>query len=100
MNTKLSPGALGTAGAIISVAVMLLLGIFGNLGIYSGAVEMMMKWHMFFSLSPLGIAGGMIEAAIISFVLLYSFSWIYNRLSRSRDNQELPESSSTITKGG
>ncbi len=80
MNAKLKPGALATAGAIVAVAVMLLLGIFGNLGIYSGAVEMMMKWHMFFSLSLLGIIGGMIEAAVISFVLLYLFAWIYNRL--------------------
>ncbi len=81
MNAKLNSGALATAGAIVSVAVMLLLGILGNFGIYSGAVEMMMKWHMFFSLSPLGIAGGMIEAAIISFVLIYFFSRLYNRLS-------------------
>ena len=80
MKMELKPGALAAAGAIVSVAVMLLLGIFGNFGIYSGAVEMMIKWHMFFSLSPLGIAGGMIEAAIISFVLLYIFAWIYNRL--------------------
>ncbi len=79
MNAKLNPGALASAGAIVSVAVMLLLGIFGNLGIYSGAAEMMMKWHMFFSLSLLGIIGGMIEAAVISFVFLYFFAWIYNR---------------------
>ncbi len=80
MNAKLKPGALATAGAIVAVAVMLLLGIFGNLGIYSGAVEMMMKWHLFFSLSLMGIIGGMVEAAVISFVLLYLFAWIYNRL--------------------
>ncbi len=80
MNAKLKPGALAAAGAIVAVAVMLLLGIFGNLGIYSGAVEMMMKWHIFFSLSLMGIIGGMVEAAVISFVLLYLFAWIYNRL--------------------
>ncbi|MFV2081705.1 MAG: hypothetical protein ACC669_07560 [bacterium] len=80
MNAKLKPGALATAGAIVAVAVMLLLGIFGNLGIYSGAVEMMMRWHIFFSLSLIGIIGGMVEAAVISFVLLYLFAWIYNRL--------------------
>ncbi|NOY85969.1 MAG: hypothetical protein GXP52_01540 [Deltaproteobacteria bacterium] len=59
---------------------MLLLGILGNLGLYGGAVEMMMKWHMIFSLSPLGIIGGMVEAAVISFVLLYSFGVVYNRI--------------------
>ena len=29
----------------------------------------------------MGIAGGMIEAAIVTFALLYGFAWIYNRLS-------------------
>ena len=78
---KLNPMALGVAGAIISSVIMLVLGVLGNLGIYTGAVEMMTKWHVFFSLSPLGIAGGMIEAAIVTFALLYGFAWIYNRLS-------------------
>lgn len=79
MKTKLNPLALGLAGAIISAAVMLLLGIIGNFGLYEGAVDMMMKWHTFFSLSPLGIVGGMIEAAVISFVLLYAFSVVHNK---------------------
>lgn len=72
--------ALGYAGAIISAAGMLLLGVLGNLGLYSGAVAMMSEWHMFFSLSIGGIIGGMIEAAIISFVILYTFAIVYNRL--------------------
>ncbi|MBR9690684.1 hypothetical protein GOV08_03285 [Candidatus Woesearchaeota archaeon] len=58
---------------------MLLLGILGNLGIYTSAAEQMMKWHTFFSLSIGGIIAGMIEAAIISFVFLYLFGWIYNK---------------------
>lgn len=79
VKAKLNPLVLGVSGAIVAVAVMLLLGILGNFGIYEGAVDMMMKWHMFFSLSPLGIVGGMIEAAVISFVLLYLFAIIYNK---------------------
>ncbi|MAZ67744.1 hypothetical protein CL652_03170 [bacterium] len=58
---------------------MLLLGVFGNMGIYLGAVQMMQAWHMFFSLSFVGIVGGMIEAAIISFVFLYAFAFVYNK---------------------
>jgi len=80
MRAKLDPRALGVSSAVVSAAVMLLLGILGNLGLYGGAVEMMMKWHMIFSLSPLGIIGGMVEAAVISFVLLYSFGVVYNRI--------------------
>lgn len=73
--------ALGYAAAIVSAVVMLLLGILGNLGIYRGAVEMMKEWHMFFSLSPAGIIGGMIEAAVISFVFACFFGWVYNKLA-------------------
>jgi len=72
--------ALGYAGAIISAICMLLLGILGNMGLYTGAVAMMSEWHMFFSLSIGGIIGGMIEAAIISFVILYAFAIVYNWL--------------------
>jgi hypothetical protein len=80
MNAKLNPIALGTAAAIVAALSMLVLGIFGNIGIYTGAVDMMRQWHMFFSLTPLGIITGMIEAAVISFVFLYLFGWIYNKL--------------------
>ena len=80
MNEKLNSTALGTAAAIVAALSMLILGIFGNIGIYTGAVDMMSQWHMFFNLSPLGILAGMIEAASISFVFLYLFGWIYNKL--------------------
>ncbi|MBU0461362.1 MAG: hypothetical protein KJ574_02120 [Nanoarchaeota archaeon] len=58
---------------------MLLLGILGNLGVYTNAVNAMMQWHMFFSLSVVGIIGGMIEAAVWGFVLLYLLAWLYNK---------------------
>ncbi|HDZ54640.1 MAG TPA: hypothetical protein ENI19_03200 [Candidatus Nealsonbacteria bacterium] len=60
---------------------MLLLGILGNLGMYTGAVEMMQQWHIFFSLSIGGIIAGIIEAAVISFILIYKFGWLYNKLT-------------------
>jgi hypothetical protein len=78
-GTKLNPMSLGIAAAVIAALTMLLLGIFGNLGIYTGAVEMMQEWHMFFNLSIGGIITGMIEAAIISFVFAYAFGWVYNK---------------------
>ncbi len=78
---RLHPAALGYAGAALSAAGMLLLGILGSIGMYSGFVEMMLQAHMFFSLSFLGIVSGMVEAAIISFVLLYAFALLYNFFS-------------------
>lgn len=79
MAEELNALALGYAAAIISAAGMLLLGIFGKLGIYTGAVEMMQQWHAFFTLSIGGIIAGMIEAAVISFVFAYAFAWAYNK---------------------
>lgn len=77
--TKLNEKAFGYGAAIIGAAMMLILGIFGNIGIYTGAVEMMRQWHMFFSLSLTGIIGGMIEAAVFSFIACYAFAWAYNK---------------------
>ncbi|AAM04745.1 hypothetical protein [Methanosarcina acetivorans] len=79
MEQQLKPLALGLAAAIVSAIIMGLLGILGNLGIYTGAVEMMRQWHMFFSLTLTGIIAGMIEAAIISFIFAYLFGIFYNK---------------------
>jgi hypothetical protein len=70
MNQKLNAFALGAAAAIVAALGMLILGLLGNLGIYSGAVSMMSQWHMFFSLSPFGILTEMAEAAVITFVFI------------------------------
>ncbi len=75
------PLALAGAAAIVAAIIMLLLGILGNFGVYTGAVEMMRQWHVFFSLSIGGIIAGMFEAAIITFVFVYLFVFIYNKLA-------------------
>jgi hypothetical protein len=80
MNDKLNAFAFGAAAAIVAALGMLILGVLGNLGLYSGAVLMMSQWHMFFSLTPLGILTGMIEAAGITFVFVYIFGLIYNKI--------------------
>lgn len=79
---KLHALALGYATALVAALTMLFLGIAGNLGFYSGAVEMMVQWHMFFSLSFGGIIAGVIEASVISFVFMYLLGWFYNRLAK------------------
>lgn len=73
--------ALGYAGAITAAACMLLLSIVGGFGFYMGAMQMMMGWHMFYGSSFGGVIGGMIEAAVISFIFFYLFGLIYNRFA-------------------
>ena len=80
MNTKLNPLALGGASAAIAAFVMLGLGILGNLGVYTGAVEAMQQWHIFFSLGIGGIIAGMIEGAVSAFLGAYLFGWLYNQI--------------------
>ncbi len=81
MKHTLNALALGYAAAIMSALVMLTLGILANLGIYEEAAATMAQHHLIFSLSFLGIIGGMVEAAIISFITGYIFGWLYNRLA-------------------
>lgn len=75
------PLALAGAAAIVAAVAMLLLGIMGNIGVYTSAVEMMQQWHMFFSLSIGGIIAGIFEGAAITFVFVYLFGFIYNKLA-------------------
>jgi len=84
-NQKINELAFAKALAVWSALVMLILGILGNLGIYSGAVNMMQGWHMFSNTGFSGIIGGIIEAAIISFVFGYAFAVIYNSLLPTKD---------------
>ena len=62
----------------MAAVVMLLLGIFGAIGVYEGAVQMMEQWHLFFEPTVGGTIAGIFEAAIISFGLTYSLAWLYN----------------------
>lgn len=63
---------------MISAGLMLLLGIAARMGVYVGAAERMMDWHMYFSLTPGGIVGGMVEAAIIALIVCWLFAYCYN----------------------
>ncbi|MDS0243199.1 MULTISPECIES: hypothetical protein [unclassified Haloferax] len=74
--------ALASAAAVVAAVVMLLLGIFGAIGVYEGAVGMMEQWHLFFEPTVVGTIAGMIEAAIITFGLTYGVAWLYNAFAR------------------
>ena len=80
-KAKLNSLALGYAAAILAAIIMLLLGILGNIGVYTGAVDMMQQWHIFFSLSIGGIIAGMVEGAVATFVFVYLFGFIYNKFA-------------------
>jgi hypothetical protein len=84
VTARLDPLSLGIAAAITAALVMLVLGIAGNVGIYESAVDMMAGWHVFFSISVGGIIAGMLEAAVISFVVVYFGTALYNTLATRR----------------
>ena len=75
---KLNTLALGYAAAIISGAGMRLLSRLANIGIYTSAAEQVSKWHMFYSVTIVGTITGVIEAAIISFGVLYAIGGVAN----------------------
>ncbi|MDS0223262.1 hypothetical protein NDI54_18120 [Haloarcula sp. S1AR25-5A] len=79
---RLNALALAGAAAVVSAIVMLLLGVFGAIGVYEGAVEAMEQWHLFFEPTVVGTVAGMVEAAVISFALAYALAWLYNTLAR------------------
>lgn len=69
MNTRLDPNALALSLALLSGLCMLILGLFGLMGIYEGAVQMMADWHLFFSADAVGILTGILEGAFWGYVL-------------------------------
>ena len=88
MTDKLNSFAFATSAAIVAALSMIILGILGNIGLYDGAVKMMMQWHMLFSLTPIGIFTGTIEAVVITFAFFYIFVWIYNKITNLSESIE------------
>jgi len=78
MPKKLQAKKLAVSFAIWSALFMLILWLLANMGLYISVAEQMAKWHVFFSLSFSGLIAGMIEAAIVSYILVLVFVWIYN----------------------
>ena len=77
---KLNSTAFGSAAAIVAAAVMLVISILSRLGIYTEAAQMMSSWHIFYDTSIWGILAGMAEAAVSTFVLVYLFAVIHNKI--------------------
>ncbi|MFW2368965.1 MAG: hypothetical protein ACN4GW_21325 [Desulforhopalus sp.] len=77
---KLNSAALGSAAAIVAAAVMALISILSQFGIYKEAAQMMSSWHIFYNASFLGTLAGMAEAAASTFLLVYLFAVIHNKI--------------------
>ena len=79
MPKKINAKQLALTFAAWSAVFMLALGTLAKFGIYTGAAQQMVKWHLFFSPTTFtGIIGGAIEAAVLSYLLVYVFVWLYN----------------------
>jgi hypothetical protein len=78
MNKKLQAKQLAYSFALWSALFMLVLWLLAKMGLYVSAAQQMARWHMFFSLTFAGLVGGMLEAALVSVVLVSVFVFIYN----------------------
>ncbi len=78
MPKKLQAKQLAITFAIWSAFFMLVLWLLANTGLNVSAAEQMAKWHVFFNFTFTGLIGGMIEAAVVSYLLVLVFVWIYN----------------------
>lgn len=78
MTTRLNSNALGLSLALLSGLCMLVLGLFGLMGVYEGAVQMMVDFHLFFSVDAVGILTGILEGAFWGYVLGALTAAFYN----------------------
>lgn len=78
MTSQLNPNALGLSLALLSGLCMLVLGLFGLMGVYEGAVRMMVDFHLFFSVDAIGIVTGILEGAFWGYVLGALTAVFYN----------------------
>lgn len=73
-SPRLDPLPFAAAAATGATVIMLLLGVFGAIGVYKGGVEMMGEWHLFFTPTLVGTIAGILEAVIITGVFTYVFA--------------------------
>lgn len=75
---------IASVAAVWSAVFMFVLWFLARMGLYVSAAEQMSKWHMYFDLSFTGLIAGVVEAAIISYLLVASFVMIYNKMMKSK----------------
>lgn len=80
MMKNLNSVVFGLSAAIVAALVMAIISILSRFGIYTEAAQMMSSWHIFYNTTLGGILAGMAEAAVSSFILVYLFAAIYNKI--------------------
>ncbi|PIP61005.1 hypothetical protein COX00_00125 [Candidatus Uhrbacteria bacterium CG22_combo_CG10-13_8_21_14_all_47_17] len=73
---------LGLAGALTAAFFMLVLSLLNSVGLYQGATQQMRAWHMWYTPNFGGTITGMIEAAVITYIVLFVFTSVYNLLEK------------------
>ena len=71
--------ALGASIALVSALSMLFLSVLGWLGFGLKAVEAMIQWHIYYSLSIGGVIAGIVEALVFGYIVGYLIEWFYNK---------------------
>lgn len=78
----LSSKALGLSLATLSALSMLVISLLALGGYYTGAYEAMKAWHVFYDLTAVGILGGIVEAAVFSYIAGWLIGWFYNKFAK------------------
>lgn len=75
---NLQVNALGLSLAFLGAISMLAISLAALAGVYTGAYEAMKAWHLFYDLTAVGIIGGLVEAAVWSYIAGVLIAWSYN----------------------
>ena len=78
-NKKLNIIGLGLSIAIYSALCMLILSFLGIAGYAKSALKIMESFHIWFSLSFIGIVAGTLEAGVFGFVSGIIIAFLYNK---------------------
>lgn len=79
-SEKINARALGFSLAIYSGLFMVTLSLLGIAGLAESAVELMKSFHIWFSLSLIGIIVGILEAAVFGFFSGVIIAFFYNKV--------------------
>ncbi len=74
-----NPFALAYTFAILGALWVLVISIAGKMGFFQYKIQMMQQYHMAYSLTPLGIIGGMAYVAVCGLISGFLIAWVYNK---------------------
>ncbi|MDP2691273.1 MAG: hypothetical protein Q8O95_02615 [bacterium] len=77
----LNVNAFGLSLAVFGALGMLIMALLAMAGYYTEAWDLMAQFHVLADLTVLGVIGGMIEAALWSYVSGVLVAWVYNRIT-------------------